>query len=128
MLLEAEADRLCNARRYGRSEARFDTRAGDYERGVQKKDGEVHLKMPKLQGQMFETAIIERYCRPERSVEKAVIEMYLAGVSVLRVEDIAQGLWGVRVSPTVSSFNKKIYATIEAWHNRPIEGEREVKR
>jgi hypothetical protein len=27
-LLEAEADRLCNARRYERSEARRDTRAG----------------------------------------------------------------------------------------------------
>ena len=31
-LLEAEADRLCNAQRYERSEARRDTRAGHYER------------------------------------------------------------------------------------------------
>ena len=31
---------------------------------------------------------------------------------------------GTRVSPsTVSDLNKKIYATIEAWRNRPIEGE-----
>jgi hypothetical protein len=35
-----------------------------------------------------------------------------------------QALWGTRVSPsTVSDLNKKIYATIEAWRNRPIEGE-----
>ena len=32
--------------------------------------------------------------------------------------------WGTRVSPsTVSDLNKKIYGTIEAWRNRPIEGE-----
>jgi len=48
--------------------------------------------------------------------------MYLAGVSVRRVEDITEALWGTRVSPsTVSDLNKKIYGTIEAWRNRPIE-------
>ena len=123
-LLEAEADRLCNAQRYERSEARQDTRAGHYERKLQTKAGEVRLKVPKLRAQTFETAIIERYRRRESSVEEALIEMYLAGVSVRRVEDITEALWGTRVSPsTVSDLNKKIYATIEAWRNRPIEGE-----
>jgi putative transposase len=50
--------------------------------------------------------------------------MYLAGVSVRRVEEITEALWGTRVSPsTVSDLNKKIFGTIEAWRNRPIEGE-----
>src|SRR5579863_4657888 len=50
--------------------------------------------------------------------------MYLAGVSVRRVEDITEALWGTRVSPnTVSNLNQKIYAKIEAWRNRRIEGE-----
>src|SRR5262249_4803259 len=82
-----EADRLCNAQRYERSEARHDTRAGHYERNLQTKAGEVRLKVPKLRQQTFETAIIERYRRRESSVEEALIEMYLAGVSVRRVED-----------------------------------------
>ena len=123
-LLDAEADRLCNAQRYERSEARRDTRAGHYERGLQTKAGEVRLRVPKLRWQAFETAIIERYRRRESSVEEALIEMYLAGVSVRRVEDITEALWGTRVSPsTVSDLNKKIYGTIEAWRNRPIEGD-----
>jgi len=123
-LLDAEADRLCNAQRYERSETRRDTRAGHYERGLQTKAGEVRLRVPKLRQQTFETAIIERYRRRESSVEEALIEMYLAGVSVRRVEDITEALWGTRVSPsTVSDLNKKIYGTIEAWRNRPIEGE-----
>src|SRR5262245_33875079 len=36
-LLDAEADRLCKAQRYERREARRDTRAGYYERGLQTK-------------------------------------------------------------------------------------------
>src|SRR5499433_145511 len=87
-LLDAEADRLCNAQRYERSEARQDSRAGSYERTLHTKACDVSLKVPKLRRQTFETAIIERYRRRESSVEKALIEMYLAGISVRRVEDI----------------------------------------
>ncbi len=66
--------------------------------------------------------ISERYKRRESSVEEALIEMYLAGVSTRRVEDITQALWGPKVSPsTVSKLNKRVYAHIEAWRNRPIE-------
>lgn len=50
--------------------------------------------MPRLKGVSFETAIIERYRRRESSVEEALIEMYLAGVSVRRVEDITGGTVG----------------------------------
>jgi putative transposase len=78
------------------------------------KAGEVGLKAPKLRSLPFETAIIERYRRRESSVEGALIEMYLAGASVRRVEDITQALWGTRVSAsTVSDLNQKIYRQIE---------------
>jgi transposase-like protein len=50
-LLDAEADRLCNARRYERSDARRDSRAGHYERNLQTKAGEVRLRVPKLRQQ-----------------------------------------------------------------------------
>ena len=64
--------------------------------------------MPRLKGVSFETAIIERYRRRESSVEKALIEMYLAGVSVRRAEDNTRALWGSKVSPaTISELNKK---------------------
>jgi transposase-like protein len=120
-LLDAEADQLCNAARYERTEARRDTRAGHYQRNLHTKAGEVTLKVPKLRQHKFETAIIERYKRRESSVEEALIEMYLAGVSVRRVEDITKALWGTRVSPgTVSNLNQKIYQRIDKWRNRPI--------
>jgi hypothetical protein len=93
-MLDAEADQLCGAGRYERSQARQDTRAGSYERTLQTSAGEVNLKVPKLRRQTFEPAIIERYRRRESSVEEALIEMYLAGISVRRVEDITEALWG----------------------------------
>ena len=58
------------------------------------------------------------------SVEEALIEMYLAGISVRRVEDISEALWGAKVSPgTISNLNKKVYAQIEEWRNRPLVAE-----
>ncbi len=82
------------------------------------------LKVPKLRTLPFESAIIDRYRRRESSVEEALVEMYLAGVSVRRVEDVTEALWGTRVSPsTVSELNQRIFAKIEAWRNRPIENE-----
>ena len=81
--------------------------------------------MTRLKGVSFETAIIERYRRRESCVEEALIEMYLAGVSVRRVEDITEALWGSKVSPaTISELNKKAYVHIEDWRNRPLQGGR----
>ena len=123
-LLDAEADELCGARKYERTEGRKDTRAGSYDRQLHTKAGEVTLTVPKLRTLPFETAIIERYKRRESSVEEALIEMYLAGVSVRRVEDITQALWGTRVSAsTVSDLNQKIYGKIDEWRERPLVGD-----
>lgn len=122
-MLDAEADALCQAKRYERSPDRVDTRAGHYERGLETTSGPVTLQVPKLRSLPFETQIIERYRRRESSVEEALVEMYLAGVSVRRVEDVTEALWGTRVSAsTVSELNQKIYVQIEAWRNLPIVG------
>src|SRR5450432_3614499 len=94
-LLQAEADELCGAKRYERSPERLDTRAGHYDRKLQTQAGEVTLSVARLRNLTFETE-----------------------------EDITEALWGTRVSPsTVSELNKKIYVQIDAWRNRPIEGE-----
>jgi transposase-like protein len=123
-MLDAEADAQCGAKRYERSPERLDTRAGHYERKLLTPAGEMTLQVPRLRNMPFESEIIERYRRRESSVEEAMIQMYLAGVSVRRVEDITEALWGERVSPsTVSELNQKIYGRIEEWRNRPIEGE-----
>ena len=144
-LLDKEADELVNAEKYERSSDRQGYRSGHYKRNLHTTAGEVELKVPKLKGVPFETAIIERYRRRESSVEEALIEMYLAGVSVRRVEDITEALWGTKVSPgtisnlnkkayehiggtkvspgTISNLNKKAYEHIETWRTRPLSGD-----
>ena len=123
-MLDAEADQLCNAQKYERSDKRANGRAGHYQRNFHTKAGDVQLNIPKLRYAKFETAIIERYKRRESSVEESLMEMYLAGVSVRRVEDVTQALWGIKVSAgTVSDLNQKMYERIEAWRNEKITGE-----
>lgn len=121
-MLDAEADQLCNADRYQCNQACKDTRVDYYQRKLHTKAVQVNLKVPKLRKTTFETAIIEGYRHRESSVEEALIEMYLAGVSVRRVEDINEVLWGTRVGPsTISKLNKKLYKHIERWWNRSLE-------
>lgn len=122
-LLNKEAEELTSAAKYERTEARQGYRSGHYSRKLTTTSGEVRLEVPKLKGVPFETAIIERYRRRESSVEEALIEMYLAGVSVRRVEDISEALWGSRVSAsTISDLNQKAYVHIEEWRNRKLSG------
>lgn len=123
-LLNHEADRLVNAQRYERNTDRKGYRSGHYDRNFTTTSGNVTLHVPKLKGITFETAIIERYRRRETSIEEALIEMYLAGVSVRRVEDITEALWGTRVSSgTISNLNQKAYEHIETWRCRPLTSE-----
>jgi transposase-like protein len=124
-LLDAEADQLCGAKRYEHSPDRAYTRVGHYERQLHTKAGEVTLRVQKLRKLPFGAAIIEHYKRRECSVEEALVEMYLAGVSVRQGEDITEALWGTRVSPsTVSELNQKIAGQIDAWCSRAINGTR----
>lgn len=71
----------------------------------------------------FQTAVIERYRRRETSVERAIVEMYLAGVSPRRIENVSELLWGAPVSSgTVSNLNERAFASIEARRQRPPGG------
>lgn len=122
-LLNKEAEELTSAAKYERTEVRQGYRSGHYSRKLTTTSGEIRLEVPKLKGVSFEAAIIERYRRRESSVEEALIEMYLAGVSVRRVEDISEALWGSRVSAsTISDLNQKAYVHIEEWCNRKLSG------
>lgn len=42
--------------------------------------------------------------RRESFVEEALVGTYLAGVSVRKVEDMIEALWGSRVSPNARNF------------------------
>ncbi|EKE50770.1 mutator type transposase [Bifidobacterium bifidum LMG 13195] len=77
-----------------------------------------------MKGALFGSAVIERCRRRESSVEEALMEMCLAGVSTRRVDDTGRLLWGERMpSRTLSDKLKKIYKEIDEWRKRPLESE-----
>ena len=118
-LLDEEADQLVNAGRYERADERQAYRSGHYKRKLVVSAVEVELSMPKLRGATFTTQIIERYRRRESSVEEAMMETCLAGVSTRRIEDVSEILWGSSVSKgTVSNLNQKAFAKVEEWRTR----------
>src|SRR6516165_2230895 len=136
-LLDAEADRLCNAQRYERSEARRDTRAGHYERGLQTKAGEVRLRVPKLRQQTFETAIIERGLKgirlitsdaciglaesaaeffPDAAWQRCVVHWYrniFSHVPSTKVREIAAMLKAIHASEDLAAAREKAIRVIE---------------
>jgi transposase-like protein len=89
-MLDAEADEIAGAARYERSDGRKAYRAGHYERDLTVKAGKMAVRVPKLKGALFESAVIERYRRREESVEEALIDMYLAGFSTCLREGIGE--------------------------------------
>ena len=116
-----QADEIAGAARYERSDGRRAYRAGHYGRDLTAKAGKMAVRVPKLKGAVFESAVIERYRGREESVEEALIDMYLAGVSTRRVDDISQALWGERMlSRTLSDKLRRVYAQIDQWRQRPL--------
>ena len=123
-MLDAEADEIAGASRYERSGGWKAYRADHYERRITAKAGALELKVPKLKGALFESAVVERYRRRGESVEEALFVLYLAGVSTRQVDDISQLLWGERMpSQTLSDKLKRVYADIDSWRTRPLERE-----
>ena len=113
-LLEEEADDLVRADRYERTAGREACRAGRCERGLATTTGRVTLRMPKPKGMRFATATIERCRRREASVGEAMIEMYLAGVSARRIEDVSEILWSSSASAAaISNLNDRAFEAVE---------------
>lgn len=122
-LLDEEADEMVGAKRHERTAAREAYRSGHCKRKLVTTSGEVVLDAPKLRGATFQTAVTERYRRRETGVEEAIIEMYLAGVSTRRIEDVSGILWGAGVSAgTVSNLNEKAFESVDTRRTRPLSG------
>lgn len=121
---DAEADEIANAAGYERETDRKAFCAGRCGRTLAAKAGKLSLKAPELKGALFGSAVIERCRRRESSVEEALMEMCLAGVSTRGVDGTGRLLWGERMpSRTLSDKLKKIYKEIDGWRKRPLESE-----
>lgn len=123
-ILDAQADELVNAERYERTDERQAYRSGHYTRGLLTQAGRIEVSVPKLRGTRFTSEVIERYRRREESVDEALMEMYLLGVSTRSMEDVTKMLWGEGVSAgTVSNLNQEAFKRVDEWRSRPLTSE-----
>ncbi|MBN2253478.1 MAG: IS256 family transposase [Kosmotogaceae bacterium] len=121
-IMEAEADELICAKPHERTDERQDYRNGKRKRKLQTRVGEIELEIPRLRVLNFQTEVIERYRRMEISLEEAMIEMYLSGVSTRKISDITEALCDTTVSPQKQSrLNKKVYEKLDKFINRPLD-------
>ena len=121
-LLEEEAGDLVGAERHGRTAGSGGCRAGRCDGKLATTSGEATISILKLKGVRFTTAIIERHRRRETSAGEAMAEMYLAGVSTGRIEDVSEILWGPGASAaTVSNLNERALASVEGRRDRPLD-------
>ncbi len=120
-IMTTEVEELVGATPYERSEGRKDHRNGKRQRTLKTRVGEIELDIPRLRSLGFQTRVIERYRRMEISLEEALIEMYLEGVSTRKVTDITEALCGLTVSAqNQSRLNRKVYGKLEEWRRRPL--------
>ncbi len=69
------------------------------------------------------TAILQRHCRDECSLEETILELYHTGLSLHDAEKVAATLWGGNVNLTaIGNFSREIAQRIEAWLSRPLPG------
>jgi len=124
-ILEEEMSEHVGAAPHQRSLNRRGQRNGSYERDLVTGVGALkQLKVPRDRGGTFQTELFERYRRLTGSVEEAVLEMYLQGVSTRKVAAVTEALSGKRVGrDTVSRITARLQEEVQSWNERQLEDE-----
>lgn len=119
--LEEEVQAYIQAARYERSNQRQDHRNGTYTRNLVTSMGEVEdLPVPRTR-KGFRTQLFERYKRRQAELDKSICDMFVYGVSTVKVGQTLESLSGSRPSPsTVSRVFHTLEAEFEEWKKRPL--------
>jgi putative transposase len=98
-------------------------RNGHYRRNLVTGAGKIErLEVPRDREGEFVTEVFERYKRLTGSVEEAILEMYLSGVSTRKIAGITEALSRVRIGKdTVSRITSRLREQQKAWRERPLE-------
>ena len=91
-LVEAEATQAIGAGRYERTDERTTHRNGSRARLLSTKAGDVELRIPKLREGSFLPVLLEPRRRIDRALWAVVMEAYVHGVSIRRVDDLVRAL------------------------------------
>ncbi len=91
-LIEAEATALIGAERHERTESRTVQRNGHRSRTLSTTAGDLELAIPKLRSGSFFPSLLERRRRIDQALFAVVMEAYVTGTSVRKVDDLVKAL------------------------------------
>lgn len=120
--LEAERTMLIGCEANERKAERKDYRNGYWSRWVTLKDGRLEIRMPRIRGMRYESAIIPRYKQRASAVDAALMKIFLYGASTRLTGEALRPLLGEGVSAqTVSNIAGSLDADVRRYHSRRIE-------
>ena len=125
-VMEEEMTAQLQAQHRERTERRRGERNGHYTRGLTTTAGQIEqIRVPRAREMPFLTEVFERYRRMTGSLEEAVLEMYLQGVSTRKVEQITGKLSGTRISKdAVSRIVARFDEVFAEWRGRQLDKSR----
>lgn len=122
-LMELEADAMCGAKRYERSEEQVNHRNGYRPRSWETRVGRLELKIPKLRQGGYYPAFLEPRRAAVRALVAVVQEACLKGVSTRKVDELVQALGMTGVSKSeVLRLCAELSGRARAFLERPLEG------
>jgi putative transposase len=120
--LEAERSEILLCRSYERADKRTDYRNGYWNRYIILKDGRLEIKMPRIRGLGYESAVIRRYQQRTKDVDAALLRIFLYGASTRLTGQALRPLVGESVSAqTVSNIAKSLDGAVGSYHRRKLE-------
>lgn len=124
LLMEADVEGRIGAGRHERSDERLTYRNGFRDRSLHTRLGSLQLRIPKLRHGSYFPPFLEARKTSEKALVAVIQEAWIGGVSTRRVDELVQamGLSGISKS-TVSELCRDIDERVQAFLNRPIEGE-----
>ncbi|WP_394757749.1 IS256 family transposase [Rhodoferax sp.] len=128
-ILVNEASRIERAQHlqampYERSAQRVDQANGYKPKTMLTRMGEITFEVPQVRSSGFYPSALERGSRSEQSMNLALAEMYVQGVSTRKVITVLQQLVGPQISISstqISRCAEKLDAGLEAWRTRPLD-------
>jgi transposase-like protein len=121
-VLEEEVEAFIGAGPYQRTPGRRDQRNGHYPRDLVTGMGKVEgLPVPRTR-KGFRTQVFERYKRRQAELDEAISDMFVQGMSQVRVGEVFETLTGTQPSPsTVSRVFHTLEGEFQAWRERSLD-------
>src|ERR1700755_3139133 len=123
-LMEAEVEARTGAAHGARDPGRQVQRNGYRERAWDTRAGHIELEIPRLRKGSYFPSFLEPRRTAEKALTAVIQEAYVQGISTRSVDNLVKAMGAAGISKsTVSRLIQEIDERVNAFLNRPIEGE-----